>query len=231
MQTNHADRLLRETADFAGAEHLVDIPGMSSPRICHFLNRLVACMDPGEHYLEIGSWQGRTLLSAALGNRGRLCIACDKFRIFGRHTGFGYRARRALERNLAQSAGRRAAVHFYDMPSSRFFRRRRFDGSIGVYFYDGDHSYRGTRQSIAAGAQRLSTRAVVLVDDWNVKRVRAGTFHGMRDAALQILWHRGLEGDHTEATWWNGLGVFYVETTRTPTATRGSSSGIRIGAS
>jgi hypothetical protein len=214
--TNHADRLLRETDDFAGAEHLVDVPGMSSPRICQFLNRLVACMDPGEHYLEIGSWQGRTLLSAAFDNRGRLCIACDRFRLFGRYTGFGYRARRALVRNLARYAGRRAAVHFYDMHSSRLFRRRRFDGSIGVYFYDGDHTYRGTRRSIAAGAQRLSARAIVLVDDWNVSRIRAGTFDGLRDAAVRVLWHRALEGDHTEATWWNGLGVFYVETRRAP---------------
>jgi hypothetical protein len=217
MRTNQAERLLRETADFADAEHLVDVPGMSSPRICNFLNRLVACMDPGEHYLEIGSWHGRTLLSAAFENRGRLCIACDRFRFFGRHTGFGHRARRALERNLGRFAGRRAAVHFYDMPSSQFFRRRRFEGSIGVYFYDGDHSYAGTRWSIAAGAQRLSARAIIMVDDWNVRRIRAGTFHGMRDAAVQVLWHRALEGDHTEATWWNGLGVFYVETGRDPT--------------
>jgi len=188
----------------------VDVPGMSSPRICHFLNRLVACMDPGEHYLEIGSWQGRTLLSAAFQNAGRTCIACDKFRFFGRHTGFGYRARRALRENLASHSGSGAAVHFYDMHSSRFFRRRRFDGSIGVYFYDGDHSYRGTRRSIAAGALRLSARACVLVDDWNVPRIRAGAVDGLRDAAVQVLWYRALEGDHTEATWWNGLGVFYV---------------------
>jgi hypothetical protein len=230
MRTNHADRLLRETDDFASAEHLVDVPGMSSPRICHFLNRLVACMDPGEHYLEIGSWQGRTLLSAAFENRGRLCIACDRFRFFGRHTGFGYRARRALGRNLARYAGRRAAVHFYDMHSSRLFRRCRFDGSIGVYFYDGDHSYPGTRRSIAAGAQRLSARAIVLVDDWNVRRIRAGTFDGLRDAAVRVLWHRALEGDHTEATWWNGLGVFYVETTRTRAPAIGAGVGIGIDA-
>jgi hypothetical protein len=230
MLTNHAERLLRETGDFAGAGHLVDVPGMSSPRVCHFLNRLVACMDPGEHYLEIGSWQGRTLLSAAFENRGRLCIACDRFRFFGRYTGFGYRARRALGRNLARYAGRRAAVHFYDMDSSRFFRRCRFDGSIGVYFYDGDHSYTGTRRSIAAGAERLSARAIVLVDDWNVRRIRAGTLDGLRDAAVRVLWHRALEGDHTEATWWNGLGVFYVETTRTRAPAIGAGAGTGIDA-
>jgi hypothetical protein len=214
MDINHAERLLRETGDFADARHLVDVPGMSSPRVCHLLNRLVGCLDPGEHYLEVGSWQGRTLLSAAMHNQGRLCVACDKFRFYGRYTGLGYQVRHALRRNLQRYADGRAAIHFYDMPSSHFFRRRRIDEPFGVYFYDGDHSYRGTRQSIAAGAQWLSPRALVLVDDWNVRRVRRGTLDGLKDASVDILWHRALEGDHTENTWWNGLGVFHVERAR-----------------
>jgi hypothetical protein len=188
---------------------------MSSPKVCQLLNQLVMSMDPGEHYLEIGSWHGRTLLSAALHNRDRVCLGCDKFRAFGRYTGFGYVARRALRTNIARYAGRRAAIWFYDMPSRRFFSRRRFNGTIGVFFYDGDHSYGGTRRSIAAAAPWLSTRAVVLVDDWNVERIRTGTFDGFADASVRILWHRSLTGDHTEETWWNGLGAFYVEPSRT----------------
>src|ERR671914_851990 len=163
---------------------------MSSPRVCQFLNRLVGVMDPGEHYLEIGSWHGRTLLSAAAHNEGRLCIACDKFRAFGWHTGFGYLARRALRRNVARYPNGRAVIHVYDMPSRRFLARRRYRGSVGVFFYDGDHSYRGTRQSIAAAARWLSRRAVVLVDDWNVAHIRRATFDGFEDADVRIEWHR-----------------------------------------
>ena len=212
MDSNHAADLLRETNDFADAEHLVDVPGMSSPRVCRLLNGLVARLEPGEHYLEIGSWQGRTLLSAAAGNAGRLCVACDRFRPYSRYTGLGWRARRALRRNLARHAANRAAIHFYDMRSSTFFRRRRLEGTVGVYFYDGDHTYAGTRHAIAAAAPWLSARATVLVDDWNVRRIRAATFDGFADASVRVLWHRALHGDHTERTWWNGLGVFYVAT-------------------
>ena len=42
MDPNIAERLLRETDDFRGAQHLVDVEGMSSPKVCTFLNRLVA---------------------------------------------------------------------------------------------------------------------------------------------------------------------------------------------
>jgi hypothetical protein len=211
VETNHAERLLRETDDFAHATHLVDIPGMSSPRVCRLLNALVASMDAGEHYLEVGSWRGRTLLSAAYRNKGRLCAGCDKFRLYGRYTGPGILVRRALRQNVARYREDRAAIHFYDMPSRRFFSRRRLPGPVGVYFYDGDHSYRGTRRSIAAAVPFLSRRAVVLVDDWNVERIRKGALRGLLDASARVLWHRALEGDHTERTWWNGLGVFYVE--------------------
>ena len=84
MEMNLPKQLLDETNDFEGARHLVDVEGMSSTRICNFLNALVGRMDEGEHYLEVGTWQGRTLLSAAFRNRNRLCFACDKFRFFGR---------------------------------------------------------------------------------------------------------------------------------------------------
>src|SRR5438094_10191599 len=73
MDTNVAERLLRETDDFRDAVHLVDVDGMSSAKVCAFLNRLVASMDPCENYLEIGTWKGRTLLSAATDNTDRVC--------------------------------------------------------------------------------------------------------------------------------------------------------------
>ena len=219
MTRNHVEELLRETEDFKDAQPIVDVPGMSSPKVCRLLNGLVSRMDVGEHYLEIGTWQGRTLLSAAMHNPGRLCVACDKFRPFGRYTGFGFRVRRALRENLRRHDGDRATVHFYDMSSSRFFSRPRFEGTVGVFFYDGDHSYAGTRRSIAAGARRLSQRAALLVDDWNVPRIQQATFDALKDASVRILWHRALGGDHSERTWWNGLGAFYLEVNGTDAVT------------
>lgn len=210
MQTNQIEALLTATNDFAEAEHLVDIPGMSSPRVCNLLNGLVARMDPGERYLEIGCWRGRTLLSAAIDNPDRICIGCDKFRVFGRYTGFGFLARRALCANLERYKSRRATVHFHDMRSAAFFARPPL-GPVGVYFYDGAHTYRETRRSIAAGSRWLSPRAAVLVDDWNVPRVRAATLDGFRDSGVTVLWRRDLPGDHTENSWWNGIGAFYVD--------------------
>jgi hypothetical protein len=214
MIASIAARLLAETHDFCEAVPLVDVPGMSSPKVCTLLNRLVAHLPAGERYLEVGTWQGLTLLSAAYRNLDKVCIGCDKFRLWGRWTGLGWRARRSFLNNLRRLRRDCGYVHLYEMSDQTLFARRLVQGPIGVYFYDGDHSAIGTRQGIAAAAPLLSPRALVLVDDWNIPEVRAGARQGLADARLAVTWERELEGDHTRRGWWNGLGVFEVERTR-----------------
>lgn len=210
MQTNLAETLLRDSRDFADATPLVDVEGMSTPQVCRLLNGLVAGMDPGERYLEIGCWKGLTLVSAAFGNEGRECIACDKFRFWGRYTGWGSDVRAAFRRNVARHQRGSAKITFHEMSSRRLFAERRVQGPIGVYFYDGDHSYEETRRSIARAAPLLSARATIVVDDWNDPEIRRATFDAIHDARLSLLWHRQLEGTHDGRGFWNGIGVFYV---------------------
>ena len=211
MNENIARRLLDETNDFEGAVPVVTVHGMSSPKVCNFLNRLVARMPAGERYLEVGTWQGLTLLSAAYQNVDKVCIACDKFRFWGRWTGPGWRARRSFYANLRRYRDRCAYIDFHQTTCERLFEEQLVQAPVGVYFFDGDHSQAGTRFGIAAAGGVLSRRSVVLVDDWNMPGVRAGALQGLADAGLKIIWQRALEGDHTKSGWWNGLGVFFVE--------------------
>ena len=211
MLHNIAAQVLDETSDLRGACHLVDVEGMSSARVCVLLNQLVARMAPEEHYLEVGTWRGRTLLSAAHGNAGRICFACDKFRLWGRYTGWGHRARQALFDNIARHREGAATIRFFEMPAERMFARGLVPRPVGVYFYDGGHSEEETRQGVRAAGPLLSSRAVVVVDDWNDPAIRRGAFAGISDAGLDVLWHRHLPGDHDEHSFWNGLGIFFVQ--------------------
>jgi hypothetical protein len=210
LDTNIALETLREYRDFDGAKHLVDIPGLSSPRVCNFLNRLVARMAPGEHYLEIGTWKGRTLLSAAFHNFNRLCIGCDRFRFWGRFTGPGIFARRALQSNIQRYAPESARIELFDMPSRRLFSERHVRSPIGVYFYDGDHSYPETFHGITAAVPFLAQKSVLLVDDFNDPIIRCATHEAIEAAGLRLIWCRDLPGTHDERGWWNGLGVFFI---------------------
>jgi hypothetical protein len=211
LERNIARELLERHADFVAAEPLVDIEGLSTSRVCAFLNRLVAHMDPGEHYLEIGTWKGRTLLSAAHGNHGRVCVACDKFRFWGRFTGPGILARRALYHNIQRYEGSGAKIEFHHLRSRVLFARGLVKAPVGVFFYDGDHSYHETRDNIVLAAPYLSRRCVLLMDDWNDPEIVRATHDGISGAGLTVLWHRALPGDHGPSNWWNGLGVFFLE--------------------
>jgi hypothetical protein len=214
MDSNIAERVLTESSDFATARALVDIEGLSSPRVCALLNRLVAEMDPEEHYLEIGTWKGRTLLSAARHNAGRRCIACDKFRFWGRFTGPGFLARRSLYRNLRRYAKGSAHIEFHAVTSRELFRRELVRAPVGVFFYDGDHSYEETHHAIVSVEKYLSPRSVLVVDDWADPIVQRATRDALAEAELGVLWSRDLPGNHDEAGFWNGLGIFYLERRR-----------------
>lgn len=211
MKDNLAARLLHDHEDFVDAEPLVDVPGMSSPRVCNLLNLLVRNMDRGECYLEVGTWQGLTLLSAAYGNFGRTCIGCDKFRLYGRFTGLGLLAKRSLYRNIRRYRGHTADVHFHHAPFQRVFQQRRISSPVGVYFYDGDHSFGGTYTGVVEAAPFLNERAVLLMDDWNDPVIRQATWASLERAHLRVLWFRALRGNQTAEQWWNGLGVFFLQ--------------------
>jgi hypothetical protein len=211
MERNMALELLSRHGDFEDARPLVHVEGLSSPRVCNFLNELVRHMDPGECYLEIGTFRGLTLLSAAFGNRDRCCIGCDRFRLWGEFTGLGRFAKRALQRNIDRYRDDTGAVTVHACNSRRLFGRVNFPGPIGVYFYDGDHSYEGTRHGIVAAGPYLAERAIVLVDDWNDPVIVRATADAWEPAGMRVLWSRALAGDHSNKGWWNGLGVFWVE--------------------
>jgi hypothetical protein len=211
MKHNEAERILRETNDLAGAKHLVEVEGMSSPRVCNLLNQLVRSLDEDEHYLEIGTWKGRTLISAAYENQGKVCYACDKFRFWGKYTGWGHEVRRTFKSNVERYRDKLAKIHFFDMNSSALFKRNLVPAPVGVYFYDGGHSYRETYKGIEQAVPLLSRRSTLLVDDWNDPIIRRATYDALSDTKVKIMWSRYLEGTHDEQGFWNGLGVFYLQ--------------------
>jgi hypothetical protein len=209
--SNVVEKILAENNDFEGAKHLVDIEGLSDPKVCNFLNRLVAAMPADQQYLEIGTFKGLTLCSAAYGNKGKHCIACDKFRFWNKYTGWGFQARAAFYANVDRYKATSASVEFHDMRSLDMFRKGLVKGPIGVYFYDGDHSYAATRDNILAAAPLLANSSILLVDDWRDPIIQESTRDAIKQAGLRIEWERWLGQGATGRNFWNGLGVFVLQ--------------------
>src|SRR5688572_19504540 len=61
---------------------ILKINGMSSPKIRHLINNICSYPD-FKRYLEVGTWRGSTLLSAANGNKNiELAVGIDDFSQF-----------------------------------------------------------------------------------------------------------------------------------------------------
>lgn len=212
MTENRLEKLLVENDDYAQATHLVDVEGMSTPRVCNLLNDMVAGMSDDHYYLEIGTWRGLTLCSAIYENEGKKAVACDKFRLWGKWTGWGFQAKRALLSNVDRYKTKGAQVTFHHMTSDDLFRKSLIPQGVEVYFYDGDHSYEGTLQGVIEAAPYLTDVSYLLMDDWNDDVIKKATFDGFKKASLEVLWSRELEGQNrTQDGWWNGLGVFMLK--------------------
>jgi len=167
--------------------------------------------DSSECYLEVGTYQGKSLVAALRGNRGRLAVACDDFSQFDADGS----NRTTLKLNL-QAYGLSDQVKFYDTDFRKLFAKWHDEAlpKIGAYFYDGAHDRLSQYDAIRLVEPLLADQAVVIVDDWRFAEdsgsyAEEGTKMAVTESSnlwtvLRILPAR-YNGDRDQ--WWNGLGI------------------------
>jgi hypothetical protein len=175
---------------------LLGVPRMSTLAIGGLVNRAVASMPPGHAFVNVGVWQGFTFLAGMAGNPDKPCIGVDNFSQLG-----GPR-----EQFLKRFEGRRGPAHTFHEMDYRDYFARVHEGSIGVYLYDGEHSYENQMHGLEAAEPFLGEGSLLIVDDvnWEAPRQatldfvaqRAGEYHVVADLWTAIAGH---------PTFWNGL--------------------------
>ncbi len=186
----------RRLKDVLGA-----IPAMATENKLMLLNRAVANLEPGEVYVEVGCYQGATLVGAALGNAGARLFGCDNFSQFD---GAGEKLKANL--NIWTASGQ---VAFHDMDYREFLARAPWrPARIGVYFYDGSHSFEDQFEGLRHALPHFSDRALVIVDDTNKRAARsANALFARIVPGFEPLLDLPTPGNH-HPTWWNGVQVF-----------------------
>jgi hypothetical protein len=168
----------RALANIGGAPDFVRaMDGMSGQKYRTFINNLA-----GSHldarYLEIGSWQGSTAAAALYGNSVKaLCI--DNWSQFGG-------PKSAFFANIERVRSQSPAVDFRFIESD--FRRMDYTslGRFNIFLFDGPHEELDQYDGIMAARSALDESFVLIVDDWNWRQVRLGTFRAIRDARYSI---------------------------------------------
>lgn len=177
-------------------EDLCRIPRMSTYAVGAIINAGVARMNPAHCFVNVGVWHGFTLLSGMMKNPDKRCIGVDNFSEFGG------------PREKFQGAFRhyKSENHFfYDMDYVEYFAKVHRE-PIGVYIYDGEHSYENQVKGLRIAEPFFADDCVILVDDTNLKAPRWALeeFLSGSKSRYEILLDRRTYGN-LHPTFWNGL--------------------------
>ena len=182
------------------------VPGMTAVKNQHLLKLAFSFIAESECYLEVGTWQGKTLISALLSNVPRKAYACDDFSEFTHDKRV---SRDALFSHL-RLFNLEGKVTFYNDDFRNVLNRDHIAEPVGVYFYDGGHTVRDHVDAIAFAEPILADRALVIIDDWNFEDVPRGTERAI--AASKHTWEPlyllPARGNADQGLWWNGVAVY-----------------------
>jgi len=183
--------------------HLIGrIPGFATENKLMLLNFAASLLARQELYLEVGTWQGLSLIGAMWENADKEFFAIDNFSQFGN-------VRQEFHANLVRWLPH-ARLTFLEGDCFSLLRARQLFGGrkIGVYFYDGDHAYQSQFRGLQYVQKHLSDSALVVIDDTAYQRVRSATsvFMSFR-RGYRLLFDLRSEYDG-EPRWWNGIQVY-----------------------
>jgi hypothetical protein len=190
------------------APSVLEIPGMSSPKIRHFLNNL--CGIPDRRYLEVGCFQGSTLVSSLYSNQATVetAVAIDDFSEFG---GPEAELRKNIADFLAPMGDRLTLVNAECFGYAPNLKGRRFN----TYLYDGGHTEQQQYDAFVCFDAALDDTFVAMVDDWSWPEASGGTRRAFKDLKYRVVtdWELPTYRDADTENWWNG---FYVAVVQKP---------------
>jgi protein O-GlcNAc transferase len=187
-------------ADRRLADYPKQIRGMATENKLMLLNLAVAQLAPDEVYVEVGCYQGASIVGAARGNPAAHIFACDNFSQFEG-------TEEILRRNLERHA--RGQVEFFNLPARQFLTRAPWrPARIAAYFFDGGHSFEDQFEGLQYALPSFADDALVIVDDTNKREARAADalFARMVPGFELVLDLRTPRNHHP--TWWNGIQLF-----------------------
>jgi len=173
--------------DFPSSEHprerrfddiVEGVPNLAEENNLALVNLAAALLEPGESYVEAGTYMGASLIAAMRGNEARDFVALDNFaldetiEVKGRTLPGTTRAK--LESNLERFGAGGATILEGD--TLELLRGGALgDRRVGVFYYDASHDYEDTVGALKAIEPHLADEALLLVDDYDWEEVARAT--------------------------------------------------------
>ncbi len=184
---------------------ILAMPGMSSTKNRCLLNNIVRLQKT--NYLEIGTWQGSTLVSALYGNEKSLnhAFVIDNWSQFGGpYQEFLNNCKLYIEH---------APLSIFSHDCFSLQPQSFINQLINVYFYDGGHTAIDQERAFTFYNDILDDVFICIVDDWNWGHARSGSFKAFEKLNYQVLYEVYLPANFNgdQENWWDG---FYVAVIR-----------------
>jgi len=217
-------------------EIIEDIEGFASENIRHMMHAFSSAADttnnnvpniPNLRYLEVGTFKGSTLLSVLGGGNSRFvsrAVAVDNFAEFETAETKGSNKitlLRNLENFIPDERWRGNNFTFVESDCwdeekvRRAMGKETVENKFNFYFYDGPHSEEDHEMALGKYKDLLDDEVIVVVDDFNQRRVRDGTRKGilnhmgdyeiLAEIVVESRWNGDVGG------WWDGEGIFVLK--------------------
>ncbi len=178
---------------------LEEIPRMSTFAIGAMINKGVSLMPNDACFVNVGVWNGFSLLAGMMENQQKKCIGIDNFSQFGA----------PREQFLGQFNRYKSHNHyFYNMDFHDYFSNIH-SGPIGFYMYDGEHSYENQLEGLRVAEPFFSKNCIILIDDTNFEAPRQANldFIAKSEYKYHILYDKTTYAN-CHPTLWNGVMIF-----------------------
>ena len=156
-----------------------NLTGLSGRKFRYFINNLIESF-PNPKYLEIGSWIGSTSCSASYKNKLKISCVDNWSETFENIK----EPRDLFLLNINKCLEKETEFQLYDID----FRHLDYKtiGKFNIFFVDGPHHREDHYDVIKIAQDALESEYILIVDDWNWKQVREGTFEAIKDLKLNI---------------------------------------------
>ena len=161
-------------------QHIINMGGMTGIKTRHFYNNLVNMQDA--RYLEIGVWTGSSVSSAMCGNKAKI-VCMDNFSEFAETLNI----KKIFLNNFNRYKGKNNATFIegdcfnYDVSKLPKFN---------IYLFDANHEEESHYKALVHYYECLDDIFIYIVDDWNFKDVRDGTYRSFKKLNLKIIYDR-----------------------------------------
>ena len=212
--------LIRESNRLGKLKDTVGLSGFSGASLLGMLQRFADHQGHHGDYLEIGVFQGLSLISTAVCLQG-IAYGVDNFSQHDRDS----TNRSIVERGIAQNNTKNVTLIDADYEEAfATLGSRLGNRKIALYFVDGPHDYRSQLYCLLAARPFLSEGAIIVVDDSNYRHVRLANSDFLALNPEYALLFEAYSECHPDnmtpdqirsarAGWWNGVNVIVHDPT------------------